>query len=182
MTKMKYRSVARNVTNCNRTYTQPIMTEYGLFQRRESCPATLFKKQEASGPNMPSTDSTKGVKEERLASAASAYFLFFSCSAAERTALTERLVYDWASVSTTRTSSNAAVCGCHTPRTLRSATRAGVFVESSASRTIGSLITSLYPIATKSPRASRTSLRRWVTSTPFRQSRAWHSEKERKKL
>ena len=71
--------------------------------------ATLFKKQVASRPKTPSTDTTKGVKEARLDSAAAVYLFFFSSSAEERTALTRRLVYDWASVSMTRTSSYATV-------------------------------------------------------------------------
>ena len=90
---------------------------------------------------------------------------------------TVRLVYDFASVSTTRTSSNATVCGCHTPQALRSAIKAGDSVKSSASLTIGSLSTSLNPIASRSPRASRISLWRWVTNPPFLQSSAGQNVK-----
>ena len=45
----------------------------------------------------------------------------------------------------------------------------------SHSLTIGSLTTSLNPIATKSPRASQISLWRWVTKPPFLQSSALQS-------
>ena len=64
--------------------------------------------------------------------AARVVYFSFQVSAEERTALHKftDLVYDWAS---TRTSSNATVCGCHTPRALRSAINAGESTESSAS-------------------------------------------------
>ena len=69
----------------------------------------------------PSTNSTKGEKDTRCACEAWVYFLFFSLSADESTAVTVRQTWDWASASMTRISNNASACGCHTPLTPRSA-------------------------------------------------------------
>ena len=56
--------------------------------RKDALHATLFKKQKASRPNTPSTDTTNGVKEAHLNSAAAEYFIFFSYSVVDKIALT----------------------------------------------------------------------------------------------
>ena len=86
----------------------------------------------------PSTETTKGVNDTHFFQ-----YVFFFYSAEH---------------------SIASHLSLWLPRMLKSAIKAGLPLISSASYSMGSLTNLLYTIAAESPRASRTSLWRWVTS------------------
>ena len=66
--------------------SHPVICPRGLSHIMLILWASRLSKKFASLPNIPSVDTTKGVKDARRASAAPLYFLFFSCSAVESTA------------------------------------------------------------------------------------------------
>ena len=165
-------SVALRTEKDNLTRTQ-WQTSLWLFPHfRAILSHTWWMKFLASLPNIPSVVTIKGVNEACPISQASWYFVFFWDSADCKSEGIVRAACDCASVSMTRISNNATDCGCHTPRTPKSATRAEMPVESSESRTTGSLITLGHAIFARSPKASRISLCLTIISPPFLQSRA----------